>query len=127
MEITHFPFRIQKESDGQALRLGCSYRREDTKKGAGLHIDFLFSHADRLREPGFPLFVPMRGVGRIQPTDHREISLQLLPHLLISRAVGVVVKDALAVIAAGTHMKEGSGEFHARFPCHGRRLRRRRE
>jgi hypothetical protein len=41
----------------------------------------------------------------------------------IRSPVGVVVKDAVAVITAGEDMGEGPGEFDARPACHRESLR----
>ncbi len=67
---------------------GESETRRVKQEGSGLHIGFLFGYTECLRELGFPLFVPIRGVGRIEPTDHLGmIPLQLLPHLRRARLV----------------------------------------
>lgn len=36
--------------------------------------------------------------------------------------IRVVMKEGRAAVAAGDHVIEGAGEFHARFSCHRRSL-----
>ena len=54
--------------------------------GSGLRIDFTFRPAQCPKQSSLNLFLSIRSVQCIEPTDHRGIPTQTLPHLLRPQA-----------------------------------------